>query len=373
MIRLTQLYKNGNDNFNSQFKSFNCKLISCARVKYYLISICLIVLFSINLSAQGRLDLKGSWKFNIGDNPEWAKTSFNDKSWDEIRVGNNWEDQGFHGYDGFAWYRVMVPIPLEKFAADEDFYLYLGRIDDADEVYFNGQLIGKSGSMPPYYSSAWDRKRVYLIPRELINKNGQNLIAVRVYDDGGEGGILQDGEGIMIKTTRNMFSSGINLEGLWKFATGDNMDWSNQSMDESGWSTISVPAYWEQQGFRDYDGKAWYRKSFFVPVNYNVSETQVLMLGKIDDIDQAYLNGELVGKTGNMSKSSASQVGTWEYRQLRCYYMLNTKLEAGKVNTIAVRVYDARSGGGIYEGPVGIVPLSKFVKYWRDKQGNFQN
>jgi len=332
------------------------------------IAILLLIIFpSAYIKAQNRLDLTGSWKFNIGDNMEWAKPGFNDKSWDKIRVGVNWEEQGFHGYDGFGWYRISVPIPLAKFTIDEDFYLHLGRIDDADEVYFNGQLIGKTGSLPPHYSAAYDRLRVYYIPKEII-KDGGNLIAVRVYDDGGEGGILQAGEGILIKTRHNLFGQGINLEGMWKFSTGDDMEWSKQSIDEKDWNTITVPAFWEQQGFRDYDGKAWYRRSFFVPSNYNVSETQVLVLGKIDDIDQAYLNGEIAGKTGEMeSKNWKPNVGTWEYKQLRCYYLLNTKLQAGNLNTIAVRVYDARSGGGIYEGPIGIVPLSNFVKYWRNK------
>jgi hypothetical protein len=338
-------------------------------------TIAILIFFAIlpafGAKAQNRLDLAGTWKFNIGDNPEWAKTDFDDRNWTEIRVGDEWENQGFHGYDGFAWYRVNVPIPLVKFDSNEDFYLYLGRIDDADEVYFNGQLIGKSGSMPPKYSSAYERLRIYHIPKELISKSGKNLIAVRVFDDHGEGGILRDGEGIMIKTKQNMFAKGFNLEGLWKFATGDNVEWSNQTVDETKWDEISVPATWEQQGYRDYDGKAWYRKSFFVPADYNVSETQVLMLGKIDDLDQAYLNGVLVGKTGNMEpKSNWIKDEGWEYNQLRCYYLLNTKLQAGKVNIVAVRVYDTHAEGGIYKGPVGIVPLSSFVKYWRNNPNN---
>lgn len=350
---------------NSQFK----KYISAKRM---LIFLGIIILSAFNTVAQNKLNLNGSWKFNIGDNMEWAKPGFNDKDWDKIHIGDPWEDQGFPGYDGFAWYRVKVPIPLAKFETDEDFYLYLGRIDDADEVYFNGQLIGKSGSLPPHYSTAWDRVRVYLIPKEVLSKDGENLLAVRVYDNEAEGGILQDGEGIMIKTKHNIFSRGINLEGLWKFTTGDNIDWSKQTVDDNDWNTISVPADWEQQGYRDYDGKAWYRKSFFVPANYNVSEKQVLVLGKIDDLDQAFLNGQLVGKTGNMNtKSNRMTIEGWEWNQLRCYYLLNTKLEAGKLNTIAVRVYDGQSQGGIYEGPVGIVPLSNFVSYWRNKHDKF--
>jgi len=343
--------------------------------KYYLfkivIFICVLLIPAFNIIAQRELNLEGKWKFNIGDNMEWAKADFNDKNWDKIRVGNKWEDEGFPGYDGFAWYRVEVPIPLAKFNDDDDFYLYLGRIDDADEVYVNGSLIGKSGSFSPHYSTAWDRLRVYYIPREILSKDGANVIAVRVYDYQGEGGILRDGEGIMIKTKPNQFGKGINLEGLWKFTPGDNLEWRNQTIDDTGWSSIFVPAEWEQQGFRDYDGYAWYRRSFFVPSNYNVDETQVLVMGKIDDMDLTFLNGELVGKTGKLTlKSTRVNLEGWEYNQLRCYYLTSTKLQAGKLNTIAVRVYDGKQRGGIYEGPVIVVPLSSFVRYWRNNRGN---
>ena len=171
-----------------------------------------------------------------------------------------------------------------------------------------------------------------------------------------------------------MFSKGMNLEGLWKFATGDNMDWSKQTVDDKDWDNILVPAAWEQQGYRDYDGKAWYRRSFYVPTDYDVSETQVLVLGKIDDLDQTYLNGTLVGKTGDMEpKNNRLTDNGWEYNQLRCYYLLNTKLQAGKMNNIAVRVYDTHARGGIYEGPIGIVPLSNFVKYWRNHHNNYSD
>jgi len=52
------------------------------------------------------LNLAGYWKFSIGDNPQWAKPAYNDKDWDKIIVPGKWEDNGYVGYDGYAWYRV---------------------------------------------------------------------------------------------------------------------------------------------------------------------------------------------------------------------------------------------------------------------------
>jgi len=56
-------------------------------------------------------------------------------------------------------------------------------------VFFNGVKIGFSGGFPPNYYTAWNAEREYRIPNELLNYNGDNVIAVRIYDKGGEGGI----------------------------------------------------------------------------------------------------------------------------------------------------------------------------------------
>ncbi|NJO68062.1 MAG: hypothetical protein HC830_01205, partial [Bacteroidetes bacterium] len=49
--------------------------------------------------------LNGYWKFNIGDDISWASPTFNDKDWESLYLPKYWEDQGYVGYDGFAWYR----------------------------------------------------------------------------------------------------------------------------------------------------------------------------------------------------------------------------------------------------------------------------
>ncbi|MGC8843117.1 MAG: alpha-amylase family glycosyl hydrolase, partial [bacterium] len=57
---------------------------------------------------------------------------------------------------------------------------------DFDWVYFNGQLIGHTGEETPNW---WEKHRVYVIPRELVKWGKENLLAIRIYDRGGEGGI----------------------------------------------------------------------------------------------------------------------------------------------------------------------------------------
>jgi len=132
------------------------------------------------------------WKFITGDKTEYIDSAMNDYWWEDISPLELWESQGFSGYDGFAWYRVkvVVPVSMKRNAFRYDgLMLSLGKIDDSDVTYFNGHEVGSTGKMPPDYSGAWDVPRAYLIPPELVQWGKKNTIAVRVYDAGGGGGL----------------------------------------------------------------------------------------------------------------------------------------------------------------------------------------
>jgi cephalosporin-C deacetylase-like acetyl esterase len=132
------------------------------------------------------------WKFLQGDKQEYIDSALNDYWWKDISPLTVWERQGFQGYDGFAWYRVKVVVPakMKKIAYKYGgLMLNLGKIDDADETWFNGHKVGATGVMPPDYAGAYDVQRTYLIPPEYVQWGKKNTIAVRVYDAGGDGGI----------------------------------------------------------------------------------------------------------------------------------------------------------------------------------------
>ena len=155
----------------------------------------LIIGLSIYSAGFSQNILPESWKFKTGDNPEWASPAFNDSGWGTITPGVVWEQQGFPAYDGYAWYRATFTIP-SKFKKDAETYgglsLQLGKIDDVDFTYFNGDLIGKTGQLPPDFITKWDESRVYSIPASKVNWDKPNTLAVRVYDGTGNGGIYSD-------------------------------------------------------------------------------------------------------------------------------------------------------------------------------------
>ena len=94
-------------------------------------------------------------------------------------------------------------------------------------------------------------------------------------------------------------------------------------------------------------------------------------MGKIDDIDQVYINGTLIGSTGQFPRRSGDEVNTGqEFDAFRGYYIPEGLLKKNQKNVITVRVLDTGGEGGIYEGPVGIIKQTKYIDYWRrNKKG----
>jgi sialate O-acetylesterase len=293
------------------------------------------------------------WRFSVGDDARWAEPSFEDRRWARISVPDAWEDEGYEDYNGFAWYRCRFRFDQDATKAT---YLALGRIDDVDEVFVNGKKVGATGQFPPAYASTWSQDRVYALPAGTWKTDGDNVIAVRVYDAGGRGGITDGPIGIY---TTDLPVLAVDFTGEWQFHPGDNLAWKEAAAETSGFTTMFVPAYWENSGHPALDGFAWYRKTFaYTPKS--ADQTMVLMLGRIDDSDEVYLNGQKIGGTGHLNDSDRH--GGDYYAQLRGYSFPASLLQPQ--NVIAVRVYDHGGMGGIYEGPVGLIGQTDYIAYW---------
>jgi Beta-galactosidase jelly roll domain len=300
-------------------------------------------------------DFRGDWKFKLGDNARWADPKFNDSKWDEIFVPANWEDEGYPGYDGYAWYRKHFRFSEDL--RDKPVYIHIGCVDDVSEVYLNGHFISFTGAFPPHFITAYNVEEKFPVPMEYVNFNGDNVIAVRVYDDQQYGGINRGKPGVFI--LEDYLYPDFPITGTWKLQTGDDDDWAKPSFDDSDWKDVLVPAYWETQGHKDYDGVGWYRIHFTVPEKYR-DQDLVLLVGKVDDVDETYLNGERVGRTG-----SRNHVRGGEYLKLRAYTVPSEFIKCGQTNVLAVRVYDNYLHGGIYDGPIGFISRDRFRKWER--------
>lgn len=310
-------------------------------------------------------DLSGRWKFSIGDKPEWSQPDYDDSHWEKIWVPKGWEEQGFHGYDGYAWYRTTVE--LKGLSEKHSYYLELGYIDDVDEVYINGKKIGVTGKFPPNYTTAFNAHRMYAIPTKLLLWDEVITIAVRVFDEGGEGGIIHGDISIMVDNSA--VYTDLDLQGDWKFKTGDCSGLPDQS-DYRSWDEIYVPGTWEDQGYKNYDGVACYAKEFNLNGQFE-DDRMVLMLGRIDDLDMVYLNGVLIGQSGEFVKETAYQ-RLDQYKVIRGYYIPPGILNENGKNVLIVKVLDYTGLGGIWDGSIGLITQDNYISYWRKKRNSMQ-
>ncbi len=132
------------------------------------------------------------WSFKTGDDSSFALPGTKETGWGMMDVPDWWEREGYDGYDGIAWYRVHFDVP-DRYIG-KPMVLLLGRIDDADETYINGVRVGGMGEFPPHAVTAYSLQRRYPIPPGLLKR--QNVLAVRVNDMMGPGGIVAGPIGI---------------------------------------------------------------------------------------------------------------------------------------------------------------------------------
>ncbi len=149
------------------------------------------------------VDLIGSWKFKTdreenGEAQGWQKPEFDDTTWAMLNVPEAWEEQGIkinnprwpaaepeHGYNGYAWYRRHFTVPAAW--ANQRVVLKIGAIDDFDWTYVNGQLVGSTTG-----NETWDVPREYTIPLGLLKPEADNVVAIKVCDLQGSGGIITE-------------------------------------------------------------------------------------------------------------------------------------------------------------------------------------
>ena len=144
-------------------------------------------------------------------NAGWQTEKFDATSWKSIMLPANWETNGLDNVDGVVWFRKTVTIP-EAWASKE-IKINLGPIDDNDVTFVNGVKVGET--------VGYGNDRIYTVPADRV-KAGPFVIAVRVTDTGGGGG-LYGGKNVLALVSAN--GESISLNGEWKFKLG--LDFKN--------------------------------------------------------------------------------------------------------------------------------------------------
>ena len=149
------------------------------------------------------------WLSALADNGNEQAKGSNTSGWKTMPLPGMWEKAGLPDIDGIVWFKRVVNIPDAW--AGKELKLDLGPIDDRDVMFFNGEAVDSTMS-----GFTWAAERHYTIPGRLV-KAGSNVIAVKVIDDGGDGGMYGKPEQMVLYPATGSSSSGISLGGEWYY------------------------------------------------------------------------------------------------------------------------------------------------------------
>ena len=185
-----------------QFPEFNPQLEQLDREK-----------FREPLSQSQIYQIKRNWldqllKTDLGVVENWQRQTLDENGWKEISVPGLWNTDGLDQFDGIVWHRKTINLPADW--VGQELTLEMGPIDDADTTWFNGVQIGQTDGYMVH--------RKYDIPANLVGAAG-NVLAVKILDTGGGGGLHGQPEQIKIYPKGNPAKS-LPLAGSWKYKIG---------------------------------------------------------------------------------------------------------------------------------------------------------
>jgi hypothetical protein len=161
--------------------------------------------------------------------------------------------------------------------------------------------------------------------------------------------------------------SSVELDGPWKFHTGDDDAWSAPNFDDANWGIMDltpppgsaddtlgtsgeIPG-WTASGYPDYSGFAWYRLK--VNVQGANRRLAIKMPDEADDAYQVFVNGKRIGSFGSFSAHRVTA-----YSTLPEEFRLPKGVGDGTI-TIAIRMwmdsatpFNSPDAGGLHGPPV---------------------
>jgi alpha-galactosidase len=149
-----------------------------------------------------------------------------------------------------------------------------------------------------------------------------------------------------------------------KFSTSNDAAWREASFNDTNWKNIKVGDVWQEQGYPDYHGFAWYRIHVVIPSSLKKQavwgDSLRVFLAHVNDVDETYFNGKLIGKTGAFPEDKGGYISKWPAVRNYCVAANDPTIKWDGENIIAIKVYDGGGSGGIFMGNPYIDMLEKF-------------
>lgn len=218
-------------------------------------------------------DLQGA-KINTASASTFNESAYDDSKWPELNEPQLWEQQSLGEFDGVVWLRKSIIVSAED--SNKPATLELSKIDDEDITYVNGVEVGRT--------NRYDAYRKYIIPAGIL-KAGTNVIAVRVTDNGGGGGIYGEAADLKLALDKTI----IPLSGKWRF----QVESIKRSTNENSLPSLCYNAMINPLIPFAFQGVLWYQGESNAPRAYQYRTAFPLL---INDWRQKFLPA---GQAGN--------------------------------------------------------------------------
>jgi sialate O-acetylesterase len=160
----------------------------------------------------------------------WSAPALDATDWKTMALPTLWEDAGEPDLNGVVWFRKTFDVPAAAAGAAAE--LQIGMVDDIDTTWVNGVKLGAT--------VGYNVVRKYAIPAGVL-KLGRNVVAVRVLDTGGGGGIWGE-EKLQLVFKGRASAAGLQtaslgpaaapppipLAGPWQYRIGMNLQGASQ-------------------------------------------------------------------------------------------------------------------------------------------------
>jgi len=139
------------------------------------------------INGKSILKLPDQWLFRLdpketGEGENWFLPGTDLSDYKPISISDIWENQGYAGYDGSAWYDLDITIPQTD---SKRVWLLFGAVDDSWKAWMDGEPIGHSVGAP---GDIWDKPAAVDITGKYKPGMPAHLV-VKVNDIAGGGGI----------------------------------------------------------------------------------------------------------------------------------------------------------------------------------------
>lgn len=134
----------------------------------------------------------------------WTRTP------ESLGVYTAWGVPELERFLGMVWHRAKFTLTAEQ--ASQAGELSLGVVDEADQTWVNGRLVGSTGD--------WSAQRRYRVQRGML-RAGENVVVVSVFNTNGQGGMrgspdtlslnLADGQSIPLRDWRYHADNGAHV------------------------------------------------------------------------------------------------------------------------------------------------------------------